>query len=66
MGPSGQVTAGTGDAVSGLARLRQLGVEVHERGSRAALGWDSLAGYEGVKREIEDTVVMPLQHPVGF
>lgn len=29
-------------------------------------GWDALAGYTEVKQDIEDTLVMPLQYPVGF
>lgn len=28
-------------------------------------GWDSLAGYSKVKQEIEDTLVLPLRHPVS-
>ncbi|CAM9533814.1 unnamed protein product [Sphacelaria rigidula] len=59
----GAVTPGD-KVAAGTERLRQLGVEVHERGSQDAPGWDSLAGYAGVKQEIEDTLVMPLRHPV--
>ncbi|CAM9200015.1 unnamed protein product [Choristocarpus tenellus] len=53
-------------AKGGVEQLRKLGVEVHGGGSGEALGWDTLAGYADVKREIEDTVVMPLQHPEAF
>lgn len=35
------------------------------RASGDAPGWDSLAGYDDVKQEIEDTLVMPLRHPVS-
>lgn len=34
------------------------------RGAQDAPGWDSLVGYADVKQEIEDTLVMPLRHPV--
>lgn len=56
-----------GDKVAaGTERLRQLGVEVHEKGAQDAPGWDSLVGYADVKQEIEDTLVMPLRHPEAF
>jgi len=52
-------TAGRNDPV---ARLRKLGAEVFEKGKGEEVDWSCLAGYEGVKAEVEDTVVMALQH----
>eukprot|EP00903_Cladosiphon_okamuranus_P011315 g10667.t2 len=48
---------------AGAEKLRQLGVEVHDKTSGERLGWHSLAGYATVKQEIEDTVLLPLRHP---
>lgn len=42
-------------------RLEELGVRVYE--SNDGLDWDTIAGYEGVKQEISDTVLLPLSHP---
>ena len=35
------------------------------RSSGDTPGWDSLAGYADVKQEIEDTLILPLRHPVS-
>jgi hypothetical protein len=51
---------------NGMQKLESMGVRVYDRTSDEPLEWDSLAGYDKVKREIEDTVVMPLQHPGLF
>lgn len=43
-------------------KLEQLGVEVFDAQS-SNLTWASLAGYEEVKQQIEDTLTLPLRHP---
>lgn len=44
--------------------LAQLGAVVFH--ASADFGEDRIAGYEGVKREVQETVVMPLLHPELF
>ena len=44
-------------------KLRTLGVEVFDAATNADMSWDSLAGYDHVKREIEETVINSLLHP---
>jgi len=44
--------------------LESLGATVFN--PENALGWDSLAGYEKVKKQVKDTVVLPLMHPELF
>lgn len=42
-------------------RLKALGASVVEPG--ADLGWDYIAGYDEVKRNIRESVILPLQNP---
>ena len=42
-------------------RLLELGVAIYD--SNDGFSWDYIAGYEDVKQEIRDTVLLPLQHP---
>lgn len=44
------------------AQLKDLGVEVIDA-NKQDLSWDMLAGYEQVKKHIEDTLVLPLKYP---
>ncbi|KAF1331999.1 Aaa-type atpase family protein, partial [Globisporangium splendens] len=45
-------------------QLQQLGIDVFEVAEgENTVNWDSLAGYDRVKLEIEDTVVLALQNP---
>ncbi|KAI9907550.1 hypothetical protein PsorP6_003878 [Peronosclerospora sorghi] len=47
-----------------VQQLQSLGIDVFEPLQKDnTLNWDSLAGYEDVKTEIEDTVVLALQNP---
>eukprot|EP00644_Phytophthora_capsici_P000066 jgi/Phyca11/503513/fgenesh2_kg.PHYCAscaffold_4_\ len=47
-----------------IQQLQGLGIDVFEpTQNENSLTWDSLAGYEKVKLEIEDTVVLALQNP---
>lgn len=43
------------------ATLSEFGVEIIEP-AHIAEGWDAIAGYEEVKRRIQDTLVLPLKH----
>ena len=42
-------------------RLERLGVTIFD--SEDKLDWDYIAGYEHVKQEIKDTVILPLKNP---
>lgn len=44
------------------AKLEELGVDVFE-GDDSSLTWDALAGYDDVKKSIENTLTLPLKHP---
>lgn len=46
-------------------RLTELGVDVLDP-AEISEDWDSVAGYDDVKRRIEDALVLPLQHPDVF
>ncbi|KAH9128496.1 hypothetical protein LEN26_009101 [Aphanomyces euteiches] len=46
-----------------IATLQQLGLDVYDDTTSGELSWDALAGYDDVKTEIEDTVVLALQNP---
>ncbi|KAL8005282.1 putative AAA+ ATPase domain, ATPase, AAA-type, core [Plasmopara halstedii] len=47
-----------------IQKLQNLGIDVFEpTHSEDSLSWESLAGYEKVKAEIEDTIVLALQNP---
>jgi len=41
--------------------LISLGMTVYE--ANEEFTWDSLAGYEGIKQQIKDTVILPFKHP---
>eukprot|EP00178_Gracilaria_changii_P025520 TRINITY_DN78618_c0_g1_i1.p1 TRINITY_DN78618_c0_g1~~TRINITY_DN78618_c0_g1_i1.p1 ORF type:complete len:574 (+),score=70.68 TRINITY_DN78618_c0_g1_i1:161-1882(+) len=43
-------------------KLEEMGVEVFD-GKSSNLTWDALAGYEEVKKRIDDTLTLPLKHP---
>jgi hypothetical protein len=66
---SGQILGNSVDAVpvskeDAIQELQSLGIEVFlPNKGEYVLDWDSLAGYEDVKHEIEDTVVLALQNP---
>lgn len=47
-----------------VLRRRPLGAVVHERNDDWT--WDRIAGYDAVKRQIEQSVVLPLLHPEVF
>lgn len=54
------------DAVS---QLQAMGVTVYETGKDGRgsdLPWDYLAGLDDVKKEVEDTVMLPLSNPGAF
>ncbi|MBS1266698.1 MAG: VCP-like ATPase [Candidatus Woesearchaeota archaeon] len=42
-------------------RLLELGITIYD--SNDGFSWDYIAGYEDVKQEIRDAVLLPLQHP---
>lgn len=46
-----------------ISTLLSLGAEVFDRSSNQELDWSYLAGYDHVKKQIEDTVVNALQYP---
>jgi AAA+ superfamily predicted ATPase len=58
---AGEIAAATDDAVDVLA---SLGAVVYERNDDWT--WERIAGYDAVKRQIEQSVVMPLLHPEVF
>lgn len=43
--------------------LKQQGVEVFDRESNQQFTWDYLAGYDHIKKEMEDTVINALKYP---
>ncbi len=51
-----------GNQQSPRQRLLELGVKLYEA-RQNTLSWDYLAGYETVKQEIKDTILLPLLHP---
>ncbi|GAB5033850.1 aaa-type atpase family protein [Nannochloropsis oceanica] len=62
-GQNGTAVMGENDPVS---RLKKLGAEVFEKATEEELDWTCLAGYESIKAEVEDTVVMALQHAEAY
>lgn len=54
---SDEETAG----VEARAKLQELGADVVD--VKKGLTWAALAGYEDVKRRIDDTLTLPLRHP---
>ncbi|KAH7479481.1 hypothetical protein PRIC1_008974 [Phytophthora ramorum] len=62
--PTTATTATPGSKEEAIQQLQGLGIDVFEpTESEIGLTWESLAGYEDVKLEIEDTVVLALQNP---
>ncbi|CDF40396.1 unnamed protein product [Chondrus crispus] len=57
-GDSGQALV----AKRARAKLEEMGVDVFD-GKDSALTWDALAGYDDVKKSIENTLTLPLKHP---
>eukprot|EP00607_Mallomonas_marina_P006802 CAMPEP_0182425842 /NCGR_PEP_ID=MMETSP1167-20130531/12335_1 /TAXON_ID=2988 /ORGANISM="Mallomonas Sp, Strain CCMP3275" /LENGTH=458 /DNA_ID=CAMNT_0024606875 /DNA_START=431 /DNA_END=1807 /DNA_ORIENTATION=+ len=55
--------SGSGSLLDPIAELKGLGIEVYERESDRDVGWEVLAGYEEVKREVEETIVHAVLHP---
>lgn len=43
--------------------MKSLGLIVYDKDSANALDWDTLAGYDSIKNEIEDTIINALQYP---
>lgn len=56
--------SGSKDAI--IQELSALGVGVYYRSKEGGLDWESIAGYDDVKREIQDSILMPLQHPETY
>ena len=50
------------------AFLRSLGIKIYDRKSHIAEGidWDCLAGGEATRREVEEAVLFPMQHPEAY
>jgi SpoVK/Ycf46/Vps4 family AAA+-type ATPase len=44
-------------------QLRRLGVEVFDSASNEKYSWDSLAGYEEIKQQLQETVLNAMQYP---
>ncbi len=51
------------DLNNAVEGLRTMGVEVFDKESNEKFTWDFLAGYDHIKREIEDTVINSLKFP---
>jgi hypothetical protein len=51
-----------------LRFLKSQGIRVYSRKSnrREGVDWTSLAGYADIQREVEDAVLLPMQHPGVF
>ena len=48
-------------------QLESLGVSVYEKTSKTTRNdWSDLAGYEHVKRDVDDTVLLALKHPEEY
>jgi len=46
-----------------IKQLQSLGVEVFDKTSNVNMNWDSLAGYDRIKKEIDETIVSALKYP---
>ena len=46
-----------------VEKLQQLGVEVYAKEDNAKLDWDSLAGYDYVKKFLEETIINSIKFP---
>jgi len=49
-----------------LGALNKLGLEVYEPSDGDGVDWDSLAGYDSVREEVEGTLVLALRDPGRF
>jgi len=47
-------------------RLEALGARMYDTKKNQDLDWNSLAGYESLKQDIQDTLILPLRHPETF
>ncbi len=57
-------SASQGDSKeAALEQLRGLGVEVFDQSNNLKLSWDFLAGYDYVKKDIQDTVINAIRYP---
>lgn len=63
--PSFGVDGGGPTSEDPLERLQSLGAEVFSS-AEEPLRWDAMAGYDAIKREVSDTVVLALQHPDAY
>ena len=65
---AGQNRSSPQSQVAAVKTLRGLGAHVYlpadENGKK--VGWDTLAGYESVKQDVEDTVLLALKHPEAY
>ena len=46
-----------------ISQLNALGVEVFDKSSNAEINWDSLAGYDNIKKDMDETIVSALKYP---
>ncbi len=54
---------GVQESYDPVAKLQQLGVEVYDKDDNAELNWDSLAGYDNVKKFLEETIINSIKYP---
>lgn len=52
----------TAEIKSPQKKLQEMGISIFDA-SKGAVNWDDLAGYDEVKQEIKDTVLLPVQYP---
>ena len=67
-GPRPATQAGGGAGGTPTERLEAMGVRVYGAGGRGATdgddgGWSTLAGCDGVRAQLEESLVLPLQNP---
>lgn len=46
-----------------ITQLQSLGVEVFDKTTNAGLNWDALAGYDQIKKDMDETIVSALKYP---
>ncbi|KAF0719418.1 Aste57867_1051 [Aphanomyces stellatus] len=61
-----KTAASSSSSEAAIAALQKLGLDVYDDRNSSDLTWDALAGYDDVKQEIEDTVVLALQNPTTY
>lgn len=54
---------GSPEADAAVQKLQSMGATVYPPGNKDAIDWGVLAGYDDQKRQIEDTLLLALQHP---